>query len=127
MFRAGIPFPAERPDGTAIWDAQTAIDVLYRRLPAATARDLAQRLRPVAPLTADSQQPRIPDIPTVLVYAAEDEIFEPAWERFMATELLGIEPIEIPGGHSPMLEDPDALASLLDRLALEHVRASHPT
>ncbi|MDQ6810472.1 MAG: alpha/beta hydrolase [Actinomycetota bacterium] len=127
MFRAGIPFPAERPDGTTIWDAQTAIDVLYRRLPAATASDLAQRLRPLAPLTADSPQPRFPDIPTVLVYAAEDEIFEPAWERFMATELLGIEPIEIPGGHFPMLEDPDALASLLDRLALEHARASHPT
>jgi pimeloyl-ACP methyl ester carboxylesterase len=52
-------------------------------------------------------------------YAADDEFFEPAWERFMARELLGIEPIEIPGGHFPMAEDPDALADLLDRLARE--------
>jgi hypothetical protein len=38
----------------------------------------------------------------------------------MATELLGIEPIEIAGGHFPMAEDPDALAELLDHLAREH-------
>ena len=37
----------------------------------------------------------------------------------MARELLGVEPIEIPGGHFPMLEDPEALAELLDRLARE--------
>ncbi len=58
-----------------------------------------------------------PDNPTVLIYAAEDEFFEPAWQRFMARELLGIEPIEIPGGHFPMVEDPGALAELLDRIA----------
>jgi pimeloyl-ACP methyl ester carboxylesterase len=60
----------------------------------------------------------------MLVYAAEDEFFEPAWERFMARELLGIEPIEIPGGHFPMVEDPDALAGLLDRLARDHIEPS---
>ena len=65
-----------------------------------------------------------PAIPTVLVYAADDELFEPAWERFMARELLAIEPIEIPGGHFPMAEDPDGLAALLDRLAHEHAGAS---
>jgi pimeloyl-ACP methyl ester carboxylesterase len=59
-------------------------------------------------------------VPTVLIYATDDEIFNPDWERFMARELLGIEPIEIPGGHFPMVEDPDFLADLLDRLAREH-------
>jgi pimeloyl-ACP methyl ester carboxylesterase len=58
-----------------------------------------------------------PDNATVLIYAADDELFEPAWERFMARELLGVEPIEIPGGHFPMAEDPDALAEVLDHLA----------
>jgi pimeloyl-ACP methyl ester carboxylesterase len=53
---------------------------------------------------------------SVLVYAAEDEFFQPDWERFMARQLLGVEPIEIPGGHFPMAEDPDGLAELLDRL-----------
>jgi hypothetical protein len=51
-----------------------------------------------------------------LVYTADDEIFEPAWQRFMANELLSTEPIELPGGHFPMLERPFALAELLDRL-----------
>jgi pimeloyl-ACP methyl ester carboxylesterase len=51
-----------------------------------------------------------PDLPTVLIYATDDEIFEPAWERFMARQLLGIEPIEIAGGHFPMVEGPRGLA-----------------
>jgi hypothetical protein len=50
------------------------------------------------------------------VYTADDEIFEPAWQRFMANELLSTEPIELPGGHFPMLERPFVLAELLDRL-----------
>ncbi len=34
----------------------------------------------------------------------------------MAGEVLGIEPIEIPGGHFPMAEDPAGLAELLASL-----------
>jgi dienelactone hydrolase len=42
-----------------------------------------------------------PENPTVLVYAAEDELFEPDWERFMARELLGagVELMLIVGAH----------------------------
>src|SRR5437868_1321545 len=65
-----------------------------------------------------------PDVPTVLIYAADDEIFNPAWERFMARELLSVEPIEIPGGHFPMVEDPESLADLLDRLAQDKLSSS---
>jgi pimeloyl-ACP methyl ester carboxylesterase len=116
-FREGVPFPADRPDGTSVWEADTAISALYGRLPPAAARSLAERLRPMAmpaggyPLSAHPENPR------ALIYAADDELFEPAWERFMARELLGVEPIEIPGGHFPMVEDPAALGDLLDRLA----------
>ncbi len=58
-----------------------------------------------------------PDVPAALVCAAEDEFFEPGFERYMARELLGIDPIELRAGHFPMAEDPGALAELLDRLA----------
>jgi pimeloyl-ACP methyl ester carboxylesterase len=116
-FREGFPFPADRPDGTSAWDAEAAVRAMYGRLPAETASALAQRLRPMAPPAGDYPLPAHPDVATVLVYAADDEFFEPAWERFMARELLGVEPIEIPGGHFPMAEDPDGLADLLDRLA----------
>jgi hypothetical protein len=33
-----------------------------------------------------------------------------------AARVLAIEPIEIAGGHFPMVEDPAALAELLDRV-----------
>lgn len=117
MLRPGVPFPPTRADGTSVWEPQVAISALYPRLPAATARELARRLRPLAAIEEPYPLASHPEVPTVLVYAAADEIFEPAWERFMASELLGVEPIEIPGGHFPMLEDPDGLAELLDRVA----------
>jgi pimeloyl-ACP methyl ester carboxylesterase len=123
MFREGIPLPADRDDGTSVWDAEAPTAVLYRRLPPATARAIAKRLRPLAPITAGYPLRSHPQNPTVLVYAAQDEIFEPAWERFMATELLGIEPIEIPGGHFPMLEDPDSLADLLEHVAGQYAQS----
>lgn len=58
-----------------------------------------------------------PDVPAELLYAAHDEFFTPEFERFMARELLGVEPIELQSGHFPMVEDPDGLADLLDRLS----------
>jgi pimeloyl-ACP methyl ester carboxylesterase len=115
-FREGFPFPADRPDGTSVWDAEAAIDAMYRRLSTDRARALAERLRPMAMPQDEYPLQAPPDNPSVLIYATEDEFFEPAWERFMARELLGVEPIEIPGGHFPMAEDPDALGALLDRL-----------
>lgn len=123
-FREGIPFPAERSDGTSVWDADTAVSVLYRRLPPETARSLAQRMRPMAMPAGDYPLSAHPDNPRVLIYATEDELFDPAWERFMAREFLGVEPIQIPGGHFPMIEDPDALGDLLDRLSGDQWRDS---
>ena len=116
-FRQGIPFPEAREDGTTVWEPETATAVMYRRLPPEAAAVLAERLRPMA-MPADEYPLREhPEVPTVLIYASEDELFEPDFERFMAREMLGIEPIELHSGHFPMVEDPDAVAELLDRLA----------
>jgi pimeloyl-ACP methyl ester carboxylesterase len=116
-FRDGFPFPPAEPDGAAVWPPETAIAVMYPRLPPETARELAEHLRPMAMPPDDFPLSRHPDVPSALIYAADDEFFEPAFERFMARELLGIEPVEISGGHFPMAEDPEGLAALLDRLA----------
>jgi pimeloyl-ACP methyl ester carboxylesterase len=116
-FREGLSLPEDRPDGTSVWDPQAALETLYGRLPAAIAQASAERLRPLAGLGAKYPLASHPEIPTVLVYAADDELFEPDWERFMAREVLHVKAIEIRGGHFPMLEDPDALADLLERLA----------
>lgn len=120
-FRKDFPFPPTDSDGATVWDAQAAIDAMYPRLTAEIASALADRLRPLTQPSGEYPLPRHPDVATALVYAANDEIFEPAWQRFMAHEMLGVEPIELPGGHFPMLEDPASVADLLDRLALEHL------
>lgn len=119
-FRPGFPFPPRRPDGANVWEREAAIEAMYPRLSRNSAEDLADRLRPTAPPAGDFPLPGHPDVTTSLVYASEDEFFQPEWERFMARELLGVEPIEIPGGHFPMVEDPEALADVLDLLAHKH-------
>jgi len=121
VFREGAPLPPRRPDGATVWDREAAVELMYGRLPRETAEKLAARLRPASPPVGDYPLRGHPDLATSLVYASDDEFFEPAWERFMARELLGVAPIEIRGGHFPMLEDPEGLADLLDRLARDHV------
>jgi len=100
-----------------VWDADTAIRVMYPRLPRAVASEQAERLRPGASAAGPYPLERHPAVPTSLVYTTEDEFFTPEWERYVAQELLGVEPIELPGGHFPMAEDPEGLAALLDQLA----------
>ena len=117
VFRETLSFPPRRDDGAIVWEPEDAMRQMYPRLDPETARALAARLRPTAPPAGEFPLERPPDLPTALIYAADDEFFEPDYERFIARELLGIEPIEIPGGHFPMAEDPERLADVLDRVA----------
>ena len=116
-YRESLTFPPNRSDGTKAWDPDAAVEMMYPRLPPETARRLADGLRPMAMPPDDYPLREHPEVPTAFVYAADDEFFEPDFERFMAREVLGIEPIELPGGHFPMAEDPEGLAALLDQLA----------
>jgi pimeloyl-ACP methyl ester carboxylesterase len=52
--------------------------------------------------------------PGTIVYicATEDEIYTPESRRWAAQHIFGVEPIEIEGGHFPMLERPSELADL---------------
>ncbi len=38
------------------------------------------------------------------------------WQHKAALELLGVEPIELPGGHCPHVSSPEALADALMRI-----------
>jgi len=116
-FRKEIPWPETGPDGTSIWAEAVALEALYGRVPPPRNSMLAGRLRPMAMPRDEYPLDTPPGNPAVLIYAANDELFEPEWERFMARELLGVKPVEIPTGHFPMAEDPEALAELLDRVA----------
>jgi pimeloyl-ACP methyl ester carboxylesterase len=63
-------------------------------------------------------------VPRALIYTSEDEFFTPEWERFIARELLHVQPVEMPGGHFPMVERPDELARLLDQLVCARAPAA---
>ena len=115
--RAGFPFPPNDADGLSRWEPGAAVAAMYPRLDPELARALTAGLRASGSASDDFPLAGSPDVPTALVYAAEDEFFEPDWSRWVAREVLGVEPIEISGGHFPMLEAPDALAELPDRLA----------
>ena len=55
----------------------------------------------------------MPDVPTRSIHFEEDRIGAPDYSRRAARELLGVEAIELPGGHAPMASRPEALAKLL--------------
>jgi pimeloyl-ACP methyl ester carboxylesterase len=74
---------------------------------------LAVKLRRQAPYDAP---PARVDRPAYIV-CARDAVIRPDWQRHAARDVLGVEPIELDAGHSPMLECPRELAAILDSLA----------
>jgi pimeloyl-ACP methyl ester carboxylesterase len=60
-----------------------------------------------------------PELPSTYIVASEDRTIRPDWQRRMARDRLGVEPIEIPTGHCPNVSQPDRLAEILVDVA-EH-------
>ena len=56
---------------------------------------------------------RMPDVRMHSIYCAEDRIVAPDYSRRAAREMLGVEPEELPGSHSPMASRPEELANAL--------------
>jgi len=70
--------------------------------------ELATRLRPQAPYGADTA----PVVPGVYVVCTRDAVIRPEWQRRAAAH-VGVEPVELDAGDSPMLTHPRELAELL--------------
>ena len=72
-------------------------------------------LRPqhMAPMTEVSPMAAWPDVRSHVIVCERDPLAPPAWVRHRAQTHLGVEPIELPGGHSPFLSRPDDLADVL--------------
>ena len=117
--RAEYDSPPVDPSGRSWWPRERAIAQLYRRLEPELAERLAARLRPQPQALFDQPYPLAcpPDIPSAFIYAREDELFDDRWSRWIAHTLLGVEPIELPGGHFPMLERPATLADVLETVS----------
>ena len=56
-----------------------------------------------------------PDVPTRFLLCSDDRFFPPEWMREVVRERLGIEPDDVPGGHSAYLSRPHALAAAIHR------------
>jgi pimeloyl-ACP methyl ester carboxylesterase len=59
-----------------------------------------------------------PAVDTTYVVCGEDRMVNPDWSRRIARDWLKVDPIELPGGHSPFLSRPKVLAALLNELAV---------
>jgi pimeloyl-ACP methyl ester carboxylesterase len=57
-----------------------------------------------------------PSVPSSYIMCNDDRTITPEWQRKAARELLGVEPIELPGGHCPHVSRPEALADILEHI-----------
>jgi pimeloyl-ACP methyl ester carboxylesterase len=114
--------PVANPDGSASWPHKGAIESYYHDCPREVAEAAARRLRPqhwritqeVTPLEA------WPAIPSSCIVARDDRALSPDWCRRIARDRLGVEAVDIEGGHSPFLSRPETLATLLVELGANH-------
>ena len=72
-----------------------------------------------APLSEPWPLYRWPDVPTRFVLSRDDRLFPADWMRGVVRERLGIEPVEIDGGHCPALSRPEELVAVFERLRSE--------
>jgi pimeloyl-ACP methyl ester carboxylesterase len=106
--------------GRTYWpDPAAAVHDLFHDAPPAAAVDAAARLRRQA--RAASREPcpldELPDMERICVVCRDDRAVSASWSRTAARDLLGVEPVELPGSHSPFLSRPAELAELLFSLA----------
>ncbi len=115
--REGYERPPVDAEGRSWWPRERAISQLYGRIDRELAERLADHLRPQPQALFDAPYPleRPPDVPSAFLYAREDELFDDNWSRWISRTLIGIEAVELPGGHFPMLEHPALLAGALER------------
>ncbi len=58
----------------------------------------------------------LPEVPSSYIVCCDDRTISPVWSRRTARERLGVEAIELPGGHCPYLSRPLQLADVLTEM-----------
>jgi hypothetical protein len=105
-----------------IEDDAVAAAFLYHDCDEATLEWALSTRRLFLPLGVYGQRLSLaPEIPSTYIVAAHDRTIRPEWQRRMARERLGVEPLEIPSGHCPNVSRPDRLAELLADLDARYV------
>ena len=120
-----VTMPAERFDrddlGRTLAPPDFARDYYYDDCDPQLAAWAIARLRRQAPNVMAEPFPEgaWPDIPAASILCTEDRCVGPDWSRRVSLERLGVAARELPGGHSPFLSRPAALAELLDAITNE--------
>ena len=104
-------------DASSAWEPEAAIAAFFPDADPETAAWAASRLgrqywrywEEPNPLTA------WPDGERAAIVCTDDRLIGIDWARRQIPELLGVTPIELPGGHSPFLSRPAGLAEALAR------------
>jgi pimeloyl-ACP methyl ester carboxylesterase len=107
--------------GRSHWPDQDATTrIMYSDLSPEDARWAFERLRPQAQRSQTQPSPAPPaELRVGSIIGAADRMLSPAWSRRTARERLGVEPVELPSGHFPMITHPEALADALAQLDSE--------
>lgn len=109
-------------DGSSSWPEEAAVRALYHDCPPHLALHAARRLRRQVWLGANeaSSLSEWPDVESNYILCTADRCIDPAWAREAARRRLGVTALELPGGHSPMLSRPAALADALTASVSAH-------
>ena len=110
--------PIEHPDGGVSWPEGGAVEVFYQDCAQDLARASAQRLRKQHWRITQEVTPlrRWPEGPVAYIVCTDDRVVSRGYSTRAAREQLGVDPIEMAGGHSPFLSRPRDLAKLLEGL-----------
>jgi pimeloyl-ACP methyl ester carboxylesterase len=116
---AAHPGRIRHPDGSTSWTEDAAVEVFYHDCDPADARAAVARLRRQAAAPRRERCPLTawPPGRRVSIVCREDRAIDAGWAGRAARERLGVEPLELPGSHSPFLSRPGELAALLAEVA----------
>ncbi|MEA2686970.1 MAG: hypothetical protein QOE93_2165 [Actinomycetota bacterium] len=106
-------------NGSTSWPEDAAMKAFFHDCPPLVAAESARQLRPQSWTVANQENPlqALPTAPAAYVLCTDDKWINPGWSRRVARARLGADAIELPGGHAPMIVDPDLLADLFDQMA----------
>jgi pimeloyl-ACP methyl ester carboxylesterase len=108
-------------EGRSYWgDPEATARIMYADLTPEDARWAFERLRPQAQRSQAEPSRALPSgLRVESIIGAKDSVVSPPWSRRVARERLGVEPVELPSGHFPMITHPELLADALAQVDSE--------
>ena len=72
-------------------------------------------MRSLSHLTEVTPLQTLPDVEYAYIVCTDDRIVSPTWSKYAARKRLGVDAIELPGGHYPHISHPIQLAEVLTK------------